>query len=173
MIKINYTKYTFSIPPCPSEVIYKVWKKTLPLVPNLDLEPKHKTFIQLNPVLKIVAKFLVISIPILTIIYIVFMELLSIFKPRGFFDSIYMLLTLIYFFIIIYFTISTISSYNSYRNYKSDSHRYYKNLKEIVLKSNNYSDFQLRHNAQFRNVRATNPTTYDKLNQKLDNLFDY
>lgn len=40
MIKVSYTKYTFSIPLCPSENIYEAWKRTLPLVPNLDIEPK-------------------------------------------------------------------------------------------------------------------------------------
>jgi len=173
MIKISYTKYTFYIPLCPSENIYEVWKKTFPLVPNLDIEPKYKTFIQLNPAIKVGSKIIGISILMLSMIYLILMELFSLIKPGGVFDMIYAFLLVVFLFVITYLIISTISSYNSYRTFRSDSKRHYAKLKELIKKSNNYSDFQLNYNAQFQIKQNVNPTEYDKLNHKLNKLFDY
>jgi hypothetical protein len=173
MIKISYTKYSFTIPVCPSEQIYEVWRKTFPLVPNLDIEPKYKTFIQLNPAVKVASKIIGISILALSMIYLILMKLFSLIKPGGFIDIIYAFLFVVFLFVITYLIISTLSSYNSYRSFRSDSKRHYAQLKELIIKSYNYSDFQLNYNAQFRNKQNVNTSAYDKLNQKLNKLFDY
>ena len=131
----------------------------------------NKTFNKLNPVIKLASKIIGISILILSLIYLIFMELFSIIKSGGVFDLIYAFLSVVLLFVITYLIISTISSYKSYRTFRSDSKRHYTKLKELIIKSNNYSDFQLNYNAQFRTKQNVNPSAYDTLDQKLNNLY--
>jgi len=170
-ILINYVKYTFKIPPIPTEPIYEGWKKTLPLVPHLDIEPKYKTFFHLNPQLIKVSIILGSVSVALIVIYVIGLELLSLFKPGGIFDIIFMVVFVLFLLGCLGILIPTFYSYNSYSTFKWESKKYYLKLKELVIKSNNYIDFIHSYKAQFSNELNKGNSTYDKLNQKINNLF--
>jgi hypothetical protein len=170
-ILIRYVKYTFKIAPIPSEVAFEGYEKTLPLVPNLDIEPKYKTFLQLNPHLKKVSVIKGSFAVILILIYVICMEVFLLFKPGGTFDIIFMVIFVLFILMCLGLIISTFFSFNSYSTFKWESKKYYVKLKELVIKSNNYIDFLHNYKAQFGNELNKGTTTYDKLNQRIDKLF--
>lgn len=168
-IKVQYKKYVFKVPPPPEETIFEAWKKVLPIIPDLDIEPKIKSFLQLNPRLKILAVIIGGILLTLVLIYILFVEILSIVKPGGIFDLIYILILLVFIVGIMGLVFSVWFTYGSYSEYKWESKKHYTKLKKIVKKSNNYNDFLLNYKAYFGNDKEL--STYDKLNQKIDKLF--
>ena len=150
--KIPYTRYSFVIPPTPSEHEYNYLKNSIYQNINKELYEKPQSYSSLNPLeIKIIAIISSIFVG-LTLIYLLLFELLHLIKPGSTVENVLVILILISFIGFFYMGISFMHSWGTYLGYGRIQKRYYKMLKRHTLNSVKYSDFLVKYNKERKKI---------------------
>jgi hypothetical protein len=149
--KIPYTRYSFIIPPTPSEQEYNNLKKILYQDINKELYQKPRSYSSINPSeTKIIA---IISSVFAGLLLIMLLgSLFHLIKPSSILENLLGILLLISFLGFFFFGISIMHSWGSYLGYVRIHKRYYKMLKRHILNTVKYPDFLVKYNRELNKI---------------------
>lgn len=145
--KVPYTRYSFIIPPTPSEQEYNYLKNLLYQDIGKELYEKPQSYSRLNPLeTKIVA--IVSSVFVGLLLIMLLGSLLHLIKPSSTIENLLGILLLISFLSFFFLGISFMHSFGSYLGYLRINKRYYKMLKRLILNTVRYSDFMVKYSKE-------------------------